>query len=118
MSKRANTLRGTSNIAKEDYLYHKRSAKFARQRNIDIGTIALEAVDENNDDIHYRFQNGNSLKQSVKRNLQAAKEHYAHHADEYFDLALMDAHLDGIKINVEQPLEIGQKVEVHKPDQQ
>lgn len=35
------------------------------------------------------------------------------HAAELHDLAVIEAHLGGVAINVEQPLEIGQKIEVH-----
>ena len=55
---------------------------------------------------------------SAERIAQAAGWNYQRSRDAYHELALIDAHVDGVKINVEQPLEVGQKIEVHAPEQQ
>lgn len=36
-------------------------------------------------------------------------------ASQLHDLAVIEAHLGGVAINVEQPLSIGEQIEVHKP---
>ena len=38
--------------------------------------------------------------------------------EELHDLAVIEAHLGGVAINVEQPLEIGQKIDIRTPDHQ
>ena len=48
------------------------------------------------------------LKYSEKK----ATEHYQENKDAYRELALIDAHKEGMVINVEQPLEVGHKVDV------
>jgi hypothetical protein len=49
---------------------------------------------------------------SSKRDTAAGAKHFKEHEAEYHDLAVIDAHLEGVTINVQQPLEIGQKIEV------
>lgn len=46
-----------------------------------------------------------------------AAEHYQDNKEAYHELALIDAHKEGVVINVEQPLEIGQKIDVHMTQQ-
>ena len=40
---------------------------------------------------------------------QAAHDHYQAHQDEYHDLAVMQAHIEGVEIKVEDPVVIGKK---------
>lgn len=61
------------------------------------------------------LQNLNSRKESNTEAIKS-KKHFEEHAAEYHDLALILAHMDGVTINVQQPLEIGQKVEVKMPE--
>lgn len=48
--------------------------------------------------------------------IQAATNHYRKHEAEYHDIATMEARLDGVDINVEQPMEASQKIPVHSPE--
>jgi predicted trehalose synthase len=43
-------------------------------------------------------------------------EFAAANADKLHDLALLEAHIGGVAINVEEPVVVGQKVDVHTPE--
>jgi hypothetical protein len=43
--------------------------------------------------------------------VEASREHYHAHEAEYYDLALIDAHLEGVVINTPSPLTIGMRPE-------
>ncbi len=44
--------------------------------------------------------------------MESAKRFAMDNAEQLHDLAVIEAHLGGVAINVQQPLEIGQKIEV------
>lgn len=46
--------------------------------------------------------------------VQGAAEFAKVHESQLHDLAVLHAHLGGVAINVEQPIVVGQQVEVHK----
>lgn len=60
----------------------------------------------------------NSLKQNYRINTSEAADFAKDHVEQLHDVAVIEAHLGGVAINVKQPLEIGQKVEVRTLDQQ
>lgn len=136
------TLQGIGELAKQDYGEHRRYAMKAayfwnpkykhfaapeEQTNpqyipVPLGAAALAGVEalgpfgtpgrergETSRDKDMRVIQGRA-----KGNLERATEHYRQNRDEYRELALIDAHLEGKgkDINVEQPLEIGRRVEV------
>jgi hypothetical protein len=45
----------------------------------------------------------------------ASGEHYHAHEAEYYDLALIDAYLEGVTINVPNPLVIGRQLQAEAP---
>lgn len=117
-------------IAKQaayNYQQHLRIIeKASRYYKVPLGAAALARVESLTEKGAPLMRKGESYEESriritqgrVKGNLERAGEHYRQHQSEYHDLAVIDAHLDGIKISVEQPLEIGQKIEVHSPEHQ
>lgn len=57
-------------------------------------------------------------KDSYDDQVLESKQFAMDNAEQLHDLAVIEAHLGGVAINVEQPLEIGHKIEVRTPDQQ
>lgn len=119
------TLRTVADQAEYNYQQYLRAVEQNKRfYHAPLGAAALAGVEaltekgnpggrpgENHVDYKVRVTQGR-----VRGNLERAAEHFRQHQGEYHDLAVIDAHLDGVKINVEQPLEIGQKIEVRAPE--
>lgn len=58
------------------------------------------------------------VKDNYEDQVLDSRQFAANNAEQLHDLALIEAHLGGVAINVEQSIEIGHKVEVHTPNQQ
>ena len=93
--------RGVINNLSGDEVTH-RYAVGLEEELAQLGNTAMEAVVTG----HY-----------LQFNEKKAAEHYQKNKDAYHELALIDAHKEGEVINVEQPLEIGQKIDVHTTQQ-
>lgn len=70
-----------------------------------------------NRDHAFEFLKGAILKQgelryASGRNFNKAQAHYHENADGYVDLAILDAEMDGIHINVQQPRETEEHIDV------
>lgn len=57
-----------------------------------------------------------TLERQGEVNELASEKFAKHNAEQLHDLAVIEAHLGGAAITVEQPLEIGHKIEVRTPD--
>ena len=50
-----------------------------------------------------------------KKQAEEARAHFMQNEAAYYDLALMDAHIDGVAITTPQPLQVGQKPGPYQP---
>lgn len=53
-------------------------------------------------------------KQAYHEDIKSGAEFAKDNAEQLHDLAVLEAHIGGVAINVEQPVVAGQKIEVHK----
>lgn len=119
------TLQQVGQEAKDHYDSHKHDPTRLEDAQWDAGVARYNAKPENAKpenaeaigiDLEHSEKSLNRVKQAIEENTEKRAEFAKNNADQLRELALIEAHLGGIAINVKQPVEIGQRVEVHTSD--
>ena len=119
--KQHNSLNEIGKQAAANYRQYEKFAAAAQKRNVSLGEAALAEVAalppkssaNPKDGESWKDRENRFIQAKAKWNLESAAEHYREYQGAYHELGLIEAHLDGVPITVDEPVTIGEQIEVH-----